>query len=123
MTALEVSGIDLSASDLVVLSSCDSGAGAVLEGQGVLGLRRALSLAGAQNVLMALWPVADDTTAEMMVSFYRHMTSVSPALALHQTQLEVITRLRTRDGFALPRLWAPFILESAAAFALPDAPK
>lgn len=117
LTALEVSGIDLSATELVVLSSCDSGTGSVVQGQGVLGLRRAFLLAGAQNVLMSLWPVDDDTTAQMMVSFYRNLTTLSKAEALHQAQLEVIGALRARHGFASPRLWAAFILESATGFA------
>jgi CHAT domain-containing protein len=117
LTALEVSGLDLSATDLVVLSSCDSGAGSVTQGQGVLGLRRAFSLAGARSLLLTLWPVDDKTTAEVMVDFYRNLTTVAPAVALHQAQVDLIGRIRARDGFVSPHLWAAFILESAAGFA------
>jgi CHAT domain-containing protein len=116
LTALEVSGLDLSATDLVVLSSCDSGAGSVTHGQGVVGLRRAFSTAGARSVLMTLWPVGDDVTAQIMVGFYRNLSRLSPAAALHQAQVDALARIRARDGFAAPRLWAPFVLESANGF-------
>jgi len=117
LTALEISDMDLSGTQLVVLSACDTGAGSVTRGQGVLGLRRAFSLAGAQSVLMALWPVDDAVTAPLMASFYRNFATLPPAEALHRAQTELLERLKTSDGFANPRLWAPFLLESPTGFA------
>ena len=117
LTALEISDMDLSGTQLVVLSACDTGAGSLTRGQGVLGLWRAFALAGARGTLMTLWPVDDVVTVELMVSFYGKVRHLSPAEALHRAQTELLERLRASGGFPDPRLWAPFILESATGFA------
>jgi hypothetical protein len=63
----------LSATQLVVLSACDSGVGEIQNGEGVYGLRRALALAGAQTQLTSLWKIPDDATRELMVNYYRRL--------------------------------------------------
>src|SRR5262249_12139573 len=64
LTALEVAGLDLWGTKLVVLSACDTGVGEVKSGDGVHGLRRALVLAGSETQVMSLWPVSDRVTRE-----------------------------------------------------------
>jgi len=56
--------------DLVVLSACDSGLGKELAGEGLVGFSRAFSFAGARATLATLWPVADESTADLMSDFY-----------------------------------------------------
>lgn len=116
MTALEISDMDLNATDLVVLSACDTGEGPIVRGQGVLGLRRAFTLAGARNVLVALWPVSDDDTGDLMGDFYEALRDTPPAEALHRAQLRAIDRAKAGKTFANPRIWAPFILQGAMGF-------
>jgi CHAT domain-containing protein len=68
---------------------------------------------------MTLWPVDDEITAQVMVSFYRNLARLAPAEALHQAQMEAVGRIRERDGDANPALWAAFILQSGSGFSPP----
>jgi len=103
LTTLEITALRLQA-DLVVLSACNTGLGNI-SGDGVLGLSRAFLAAGAQGVVVSLWSVPDQPTAELMQTFYRKLAgSGNKADALRQAMLE--TRARHPD----PLAWAGFIL-------------
>jgi CHAT domain-containing protein/Flp pilus assembly protein TadD len=116
LTALEITGMDLYGTELVVLSACDTGVGEIKTGEGVFGLRRAFALAGAKNLLMSLWPVSDEITANQMKTFYQKLQTMPTAEALRQAQLETIKELKAQyNGIAPPGLWAPFILQGAHA--------
>jgi CHAT domain-containing protein/Tfp pilus assembly protein PilF len=73
LTALEASRLNLWGTRLVALSACDTGVGEVRNGDGVYGLRRAFVLAGAESLLMSLWPVSDSWTERQMRSYYRNL--------------------------------------------------
>ncbi|HYX29497.1 MAG TPA: CHAT domain-containing tetratricopeptide repeat protein [Pyrinomonadaceae bacterium] len=106
LTALEVSGLDLWGTKLVVLSACETGLGDVHNGEGVYGLRRALVLAGAETQLMSLWKVDDDATKELMVNFYKRLKrGEGRGEALRNVQMEML-RSKTRR---YPYFWAAFI--------------
>ena len=112
-TAQEVASLRLVGTELVVLSGCETGRGDVAEGQGVLGLRRALAVAGARSVVMSLWRVPDDATSVLMAGMYRGLTRArgagSPVQALREAQLAMLARSRARgQGPALHR-WAAFV--------------
>ncbi|MGV7222670.1 MAG: CHAT domain-containing tetratricopeptide repeat protein, partial [Nitrospinales bacterium] len=116
LTALEISGMNLYGTDLVVLSACETGVGEVKNGEGVFGLRRSFALAGARNLMMSLWPIADKITANQMTNFYKNLQTHPPATALRKTQLETIRQLKKKYGFASPALWAPFIIQGIGSF-------
>jgi CHAT domain-containing protein len=118
LTALEVTGMNLYGTDLVVLSACQTAVGEVKIGEGVYGLRRAFVLAGARNLMMSLWPVNDQVTLTQMERFYgAYGQGASAAEALRQAQLQTIAELRARtraavgEALAPVRLWAPFIVQ------------
>jgi len=114
VTAEEVGGLRLHGTWLVVLSACDTGLGQARAGEGVLGLRRGFIQAGAQNLLMTLWAVADDETVRLMTDFYAaaQRTGNAPA-ALADVQRDWLVRLRKEHGLgAAVRLAGPFIMNS-----------
>ncbi len=77
--------------DLVTLSACRSALGEERDGEGLIGLTRAFQYAGARSVAATLWSVADRTTPELMVRFYRHLGSGKPKdEALRAAQIELI---------------------------------
>lgn len=105
--------------DLAVLSACQTAVGGDRAGEGIVGLVRALQIAGARQVLATLWNVNDESTAELMERFYRHLTAgAEPAEALRLAQLDLLRGPVTteRDGVSTsvdlshPRYWAPFVL-------------
>jgi CHAT domain-containing protein/tetratricopeptide (TPR) repeat protein len=91
--------------DLVVLSACESGKGALHRGEGVTGLARAFLYAGSRGVVCSLWNVDDAVTSEFMSDLYQDLRKGKPAPdALREAQLQQIHRGRA------PLYWAPFIL-------------
>jgi CHAT domain-containing protein len=106
LTAMEASGLNLWGTKLVVLSACDTGVGEVRNGEGVYGLRRAFVLAGAETLVMSLWPVSDYVTREMMAGYYQNLKhGQGRGQALRQVQLGMLKR----KGRGHPFYWASFI--------------
>jgi CHAT domain-containing protein/Tfp pilus assembly protein PilF len=104
-TALELAGLNLWGTQLVVLSACDTGRGDIKLGQGVLGLRRAFIVAGAETVVMSLWKVSDETTRTLMEAYYTNLLEgQGRAFALRQA----MRALRATQPH--PYYWAPFIV-------------
>src|SRR5205085_8000015 len=104
LTAEDVSGLDLSGTQLVVLSACETGLGEVHIGEGVFGLRRAFVLAGARAVVMSLWKVPDGPTHELMADLYGRLLAGEPvAEALRGAQLAL------RQRHPEPYFWGAFV--------------
>ena len=93
--------------DLVTLSSCESGVGKLVRGEGLMALTRGFFYAGARNVLCSLWKVYDRQADELMREFYRHVLGgdTYPA-ALRKAKLKMIANIRSAHPFK----WAGFEL-------------
>lgn len=104
----EIFNLQLKA-DLAVLSACQTGLGKFSKGEGVIGLSRALTYAGAKSIIVSFWSVADESTAELMTQFYKTLLqnkNENYAQALRQSKLQLINS----DKYSSPYYWAPFIL-------------
>jgi len=112
ISAEEVGGLDLTSTWLVALSACDTGMGKLRAGEGVMGLRRGFIQAGAQNLLMTLWPVLDRTTGEFMLEFYSSVQkSGNPSEAIASVQRDWLVALRKKQSVLVAVVVAgPFIL-------------
>jgi CHAT domain-containing protein len=107
LTALEASNLNLWGTKVVTLSACETGVGEVKNFEGVYGLRRAFFLAGAETLLMSLWPVSDRVTRETMTAFYTGLhDGLGRGEALRKAQLDMLKRKDRQHPF----YWASFIL-------------
>jgi CHAT domain-containing protein/tetratricopeptide (TPR) repeat protein len=91
LTAAEAVTLNLKGTELVVLSACSTGQGEVRTGEGVYGLQRSLTVAGARSTLLSLWKVDDAATVAFMTSFYKRLKAGegrSDALAAVQKEFK-----------------------------------
>jgi len=93
--------------DLVVLSSCESGVGKLVKGEGMMALTRGFLYSGTPNIMYSLWKVYDIYTKELMVKFYRNVVSgKNYSESLRQAKLAMIKNETT----AFPNIWSSFVL-------------
>lgn len=106
VTAYEISNLYLPNTKLAVLSACETGLGDIQGSEGVYGLQRSFKMAGVENLIMSLWSVPDNTTAEFIQLFYEHLfqkKSIREAFNLAQEAMKNKYR-------ANPYKWAGLIL-------------
>jgi len=108
VAAYEVMNLDLSQTDLVVLSACETGLGKIENGEGVYGLQRSFLQAGARNVMISLWKVDDIYTKELMIRFYTYLSrGFSKRESLKLAELDQMKHVPD------PKHWGGFILIGA----------
>lgn len=108
ITALDLSGLDLKGTELVVLSACETGVVDPNNTEGVSGLTKAFIQAGASNVIMSLWKVADKDSADLMADFYR-IRFGGEKNASYSQALRTSKRAMIRDNLH-PYYWSGFVL-------------
>lgn len=106
LTAYELSHLSLDKTKLVVLSACETGKGAIQGSEGTFGLKRALKLAGVDNMIVSLWEVPDEPTMELMTLFYEELAkSKNPV-----TSFELAQKTMRNKYPENPENWAGFVL-------------
>jgi CHAT domain-containing protein/uncharacterized protein HemY len=96
--------------EMVVLSGCSTGLGKKIRGEGLVGLTRGFMYAGAARVMVSLWNISDEASAELMAQLYKRMLGkehLSPSAALRAAQLAVWKEQR----WQAPYYWAAFVLQ------------
>lgn len=105
LTAFEAQTLDLSGTNLVVLSACETAQGELKNGEGVFGLQRAFQVAGAESVITSLWRVDDAATEMLMTQFYtRWLKGTNKWQALKEAQKEV------QKKYPQPYYWGAFVM-------------
>lgn len=107
--AYELYNLRLNA-DLAVLSACNTGAGKVVRGEGIMSLARAFKFAGCPNVMMSLWSVNDLAGKDLVVGFFEKLhAGMGKASALQAAQIDFLDNTKS-DKLMHPYYWATFIL-------------
>ncbi|HED37778.1 MAG TPA: CHAT domain-containing protein [Ignavibacteria bacterium] len=102
--ASDILTLQLSAK-MVVLSSCNTGTGKILKGEGIMSLARAFKFAGSPSVIMSLWEIDDISTSTIMKGFYTGLKKGKQKdVALRDAKLAYLNRSNSKS--AAPVFWA-----------------
>lgn len=105
LNAFEIMNLDLSGTDMVIMSACETGTGEIVNGEGVYGLNRAFQVAGADKIIMSLWKVDDKATKDLMTSFYTHLLNTKDS---QQAFLAAQREMKAR--YTYPYYWGAFVM-------------
>lgn len=104
LTAEEIAGLNLSGTDLLVLSACQTGLGEI-GGDGVYGLQRGFKIAGVNTIIMSLWEVSDAATEVLMTKFYSLLAKGKGKREAFDSAVEAV-----KKEYESPEYWAAFIM-------------
>ena len=105
LTANNIACLDLSNTDMVVLSACQTGQGNATA-EGLYGLQRAFKKAGVSTIVLTLWSVSDKVATEFMIKFYEAL--VENDLNKHKAFEQTKSYIRTQ--YPDPYHWAAFVM-------------
>lgn len=105
LTANNIAHLDLSNTDMVVLSACQTGQGNATA-EGLYGLQRAFKKAGVGTMVMTLWSVSDKVATEFMIKFYESL--VENDWDKHKAFEQTKSYIRTQHPD--PYHWAAFVM-------------
>lgn len=96
---------------MVVLSACQTGAGSLSKGEGIISLARGFIYAGASSIITSLWNVHEEANKDIMQYFYQGVKDgKSKDEALHQAKLRFLRSVTLENQqTAHPFYWAPLV--------------
>lgn len=107
LSANDIARLDLSNTDMVVLSACQTGQGKATS-EGLYGLQRAFKKAGVGTIVMSLWSVSDKITSDFMTTFFERLADTHNAWNKRKAfeEAKEIIRKKHPDPFH----WAAFVM-------------
>ena len=105
LTSEELSRLDLSNTKLAILSACKTGLGETGFVDGVFGLQRGLKKAGVETIIMSLWSIDDEVTAEFMQNFYKFLLNENSKQEAFKHATAII-----KAEYPEARYWASFVM-------------
>jgi CHAT domain-containing protein len=111
LEAREIMDLNLRA-DLVVLSACETARGKIGAGEGVIGMSWAFFIAGCRTTVVSQWKVSSDSTAELLVNFFRNLKASTPQSRLSKAEAlrSAALKLMNDDRYRHPFYWAGFVI-------------
>ncbi|WP_127129684.1 CHAT domain-containing protein [Pseudoflavitalea rhizosphaerae] len=104
----EIYGLNMDATELVILSACETGQGKLINGEGVMSLSRGFAYAGCASIINSLWKADDKASSVILKRFHHHLQQGhSRAKAL---QLAKLDYLHSDALYKTPDYWANFVL-------------
>lgn len=95
--------------ELVTLSACETGVGSIKKGEGVKSLASAFLNSGAQSIVYSLWKADDQSAADIMAFFYRHLfEGADKDKALQLAKKDFLRKCSPHQRH--PYYWAAFVI-------------
>lgn len=105
--AQEIYDMNLDSTQLIILSACETGAGQLVKGEGLMSLSRAFAYAGCPNIITSLWKAEDKTTAFITRQLHHYIDNgLSKDVALQRAKLDLLKNKEIDPRFKTPNYWA-----------------